>query len=132
MKRDISNILTMVENKEISSKKAVKLIKNISEKKVDKVKPARKIKIFVHIGNENKRIKLPGIPFWLLNFLIKLFSLFTPIIIKHSQDDKDLEELINILKTIDISELFKLLKQCGSFDLVDISTGNDIVKISII
>lgn len=131
MKEEIRNILNKLDSGEISSKKAISLIKNLNVKNIRKVRPARKIKIRVISGKD--KINLPGIPFWLISFLIKIGTLLLPFALKHAEPmDEDLKKAITLLKEIDVAEFIHGIKACGPFDFVDISSDEDIVKISVL
>lgn len=131
MNEEIRNILNMLDNGEISSKKAISLIRNLNVKNTRKVRPARKIKIRVISGKD--KINLPGIPFWLISFLIRIGTLLLPLALKHVESmDEDSKKAIELLKEVDITEFIHGIKACGPFDFVDITSDEDIVKISVL
>lgn len=133
MKEEIRNILARLENGEVSCKKAVKLIKNIDENNVSKVKPAGKIKVLIIDGDDNKKIKIPGIPFWLVTFLGRLGMLIAPLAIKHSKSmDENSKQVLEIMKNVNIKEFVDAIRAYGPFDFVDICDDKDIVKISVL
>lgn len=133
MKEEIRSILDKLENGEISCKKAVKLIKSINENSINRIRPARKIKIKIIDGDNNKKIRLPGIPFWLIASLSKLGMLIAPLAFKHSNHmGQNSRMALDILKDIDISELIYALGAYGPFDFVDVCDDKDLVKISVL
>lgn len=133
MKEEIRSILTRLENGEINCKKAVKLIKSIDERVVNKVKPAKKLKIEIIDGDDDKKIRLPGIPFWLLSSLGRLGLSIAPLAAKHSKGmDENSMMALNLLKDVDISEFIRALKAHGPFDFVDVCSDKDVVKISVL
>lgn len=134
MKDEIKGILDKLQNGEISPEKALKLIKNIDIKNdFDKIKPARKIKILIIDGDDHKKIHLPGIPFGLVSFLGKLGIIIAPLAIKNNRNiDPKAREALKIIKEINLKEIFDVIKAHGSFDLVDVISENDVVKISIL
>lgn len=133
MKEEIRNILTRLETGEISSRKAIKLIKNLNENNINKRKPANKIKILIIDGDDNKKINLPGIPFWLATFLGKLGILIAPLAIKRSQHiDQDAKIALEAIKNIDIKEFIDAIRECGPFDIIDVCDDKDVVKISVL
>lgn len=133
MKEEIRNILTMLENGEINCKKAIKLIKNIDENTISKVKPAKKLKIEIFDGDDDQKIRLPGIPFWLLSSLGRLGLSIAPIAAKHSKGmDENSMMALDLLKDVDINEFIKALRAHGPFDFVDVCSDKDVVKISVL
>ncbi|SCG84491.1 hypothetical protein DW1_2936 [Proteiniborus sp. DW1] len=133
MKEEIRNILTRLENGEIDCKKAVKLIKNINENAISKVKPAKKLKIEIIDGDDDRKIRLPGIPFWLLSSLSKLGLSVAPLAAKHNKGmDENSMMALDLLKDVDISEFIKALKAHGPFDFIDVCSDKDVVKISVL
>ncbi len=133
MKNEIRNILTRLENGEIDCKKAIRLIKNIDENAISKIKPASKIKIKIIDENDDKKIRLPSIPFWLISSLGKLGLLLAPIAAKYSQGmDENSKMALDLLKDVDIQELIYALRVHGPFDFVDVCSDKDVVKISVL
>ncbi len=133
MKEEIRNILTSLENGEISCKKAVNLIKNISENNIDKVKPANRIKILIIDGDDGTKIRLPAIPFWLVTSLGRFVMLLTPLAAKYSNHmDQHSKTALELINKIDIKELINAIRAYGSFDFVDVCSDKDIVKISVL
>lgn len=96
------------------------------------VRKARKIKI--SIVDEGKHINIPGIPFWLINFLVDLGLGLGSIAIKFAKDiDEDAKKILNAIDRKDIKLLIRELKNNGPFDLVKVSEGHGTkVKISIL
>ncbi|MFA5524996.1 MAG: hypothetical protein WDA24_11620 [Tissierellales bacterium] len=133
MREEIKNILTMLEEGKISSRKALKLIKDLDVNNISKVRPARKIKIDITDGDDDKRIRLPGIPFWLISSFGRLGLLIAPMAIKRSgKTDENTTMALDFLKDVELKEFISALKSHGPFDFVDICSDKDIVKISVI
>lgn len=133
MKEEIRNILSRLENGEIDCKKAKELIESIEENTISKVRPASKIKIEIIDGDNDKKIKLPGIPFWLLSSLGRLGLSIAPLAAKRSKAmDENSMMALDMLKDIDIADLIKALKVQDPFDIIDICSDKDIVKISVL
>lgn len=123
----------MLEEGKISAQKAIKLINNIDESNINKARPARKIKIKIIDGDDDKKINLPGIPFWLISSFSRLGMLIAPIAIKHSSEmDENSKMALDLLKDVDIKEFISALRAHGPFDFVDICSEKDIVKISVL
>lgn len=133
MKEEIRKILTKLETGEISSRKAIKLIGSLDENSISKVRAARKIKITIVDGDEDKKIRLPGLPFWLITLLGNIGVSIAPLAIKHS-NGLDSSSLIALeaIKDIDFKEFISTVREYGPFDLVDICDNKDIVKISVL
>ena len=94
---------------------------------------AKKIKIQIKSPEDNMNIKLPC-PFWLIKFLSYSGVNIVSIAKRYSSNkylDKITKEHMDLLKIFTIESL-KELKDCDSFDLVDIaSEDGEIVKISV-
>ena len=95
-------------------------------------KKATKLKIL--ITDEDKKISIPSIPFWLINLLIALGFGITSIAFKYGKDiDENTKKILKSIDRKDIKEIIKELKKCGPTDLVKVEEGNEtIVKISIL
>ncbi len=133
MKEEIRNILTSLENEEISCKKAVKLIKNINENSIDKIKPANRIKILIINGDDGTRIRLPAIPFWVVTSLGRFVMLLTPLVAKYSNHmDQHSKTALELINKVDIKELINTIRAYGSFDFIDVCSDKDVVKISVL
>lgn len=98
----------------------------------NRVKRATKLKI--SIVDEGKHINIPGIPFWLISFLVDLGLGLSSIVLKFIKDiDEDTKMILNSIDRKDIKLLIRELKNYGPFDLVDISEGDGTeVRISIL
>lgn len=134
MKNHIHNILKSLEIGEINTDKAIRDINNIDKNYSTKVRKASKLKITIIDKAENQNIRIPAIPFWLLDLLISLGMGLGSIALRFV-DSID-EETRKILETIDSKDLKKLsaeLKRHGPFDMVDIKEGdNTEIKIRIL
>ena len=89
----------------------------------NRVKKATKLKIT--IVDDGKRINLPGIPFWLIEFLIDLGFGISSIAMKFVKEiDEDAKRILDSIDRKDIKLLIKELKKYGPFDLVNIREGD--------
>lgn len=97
-----------------------------------RVKKATKLKI--SIVDEGRYINIPGIPFWLISFLVNLGLGIGSIALKFVKDmDEDTIRILDSIDRKDIKLLIKELKSYGPFDLVNVSEGNGTkVRISIL
>ncbi len=95
---------------------------------------ASRIKIKVVDNENNFKLRLPAIPFWLITSLSSLVLRFKPIIINNVANlDEEGKFFLEQMDRKVIKELINELKRNGRFDLVDVSTGNGtMVKISIL
>lgn len=97
---------------------------------------ASKIKIRIKVIDDenNFRLWLPAIPFWLITSLTSLALKFKPMILENINNlGDDGRMFLEQLDSRMIKEFIREFKRYGKFNLVDISTGNGTeVKISII
>lgn len=132
MDLEIKNILNLLNEDKIDCKSALKLINSYNSDKPNN-KKARKLKISIYDSKDNKSIRIPAIPFGLLNFLLRLAIRISPSILKRNQHlDKNTRMALEIL--IDIKEAINILKNYPPCDIVNICEGNhgDEVIISIL
>lgn len=123
MKNKIIIILKDLENGKINTKEAIKKIKSIDDKP-EKVRNARKIKI--HIVDKDTNIRIPGIPFWLINSMISLGFGLGNLVSRFSKDiDEDLKAILDNINSRDVKRIINELKKHGPYDLVDIEDGED-------
>lgn len=88
-----------------------------------RVKKATKLKIT--IIDDGKKINLPGIPFWLIEFLIDLGFGIGSIAMRFIKEiDEDAKKILDSIDKKDIKQLIKELKKHGPFDLVNIREGD--------
>lgn len=132
MKNNIKMILNQLDNGKIECKEAIKMIKKIDVKNDTVRKRASKLKISVI--DKEQSVKIPAIPFGLINFLIDLSFGLSSIALKFVDDlDEDVKKILNSIDRKDIKLIFKELKKHGPFNLVDIREGNNTeVKITIL
>ena len=132
LKNNIKEILNHLDKEEIDCITAVNLIKNPYIYKSNRMKKGTKLKINVISGNQS--IKIPSIPFWLIDFFISMGLSFGAIALKFVKDlDEDTKEILNSIDIKDFKLIFKELKQCGPFELVDVDDERGaLVKISIL
>lgn len=95
---------------------------------------ASKIKIKVIHNESNFKLRLPGIPFWLIIVLCSIALKFKDVAIRNMNNlDEDSKFFLNQLDSKVIRDLIRELRLHGKFDLVDVSTGDGtMVKISIL
>lgn len=132
MKEKIRSILKKLNKGDITTNEALDQIKNIHENLKLPKRKASKIKIY--IIDEDKNIKLPAIPFWLLDFFISIGLGLGSIALKFVNDiDEETKSILESINSEDLRKIFNELKKYGPFDMVDIEDGdNTIVKISIL
>ncbi|WP_069650977.1 hypothetical protein [Caloranaerobacter ferrireducens] len=132
MKDSIQKILAMLERKEISAEKAIYLLKNLHPDSNKPKKRASKIKITIIDESEHK-IKIPAIPFWMIELLINIGLKLITITSKYSKHlDDDTLKHIKVLKDIDLNEIFKVLRMHEPFNLVDVEDEKSGTKVKII
>jgi len=95
---------------------------------------ANRIKIRVIDKKKNINLRLPSIPFWLINSLCNFAFLLKPIILKYADDlDEEARVVLEELDYKSIKEIFDVFRSYEQFDLVDLSTADGTeVKISIL
>lgn len=134
MENDIMSIIIDLKSGKTSPSKATKLIRNYNFKKDLPRKKASKLKIKIKDRDSNKRINIPGIPFWLITSLGSLGLTVTKLVANKSDTlDDETKQYLKILDEINIKELLGELKNYGPFDLVNVfEEDGDEVKISIL
>jgi hypothetical protein len=140
LKDSIQDILYRLDRGEINSEEAVNLIRNIETHPNVFRKKASRLKIIVVDKDENKSIKIPAIPFWLLDFLLSTSFGICSIVSRFSNRldlDEDTKTSLELINNKDLSKdlkmIFKEMRQYGTFNLVDIKDGDGtIVKISVL
>lgn len=133
MSSEVMKILEMVDRGSIDTNKALKLISDLDNLSPMPKKRASKIKISIFDKSDNRRINIPGIPFWLITSLGGLGLSISSWAMKHSKNiDEESKKYISILDDIDLKEMIEALREFGPFDMVDIEDGGDMVKISIL
>ncbi len=132
MKEKIRSILKKLNKGDITTNEALDQIKNIHENLKLPKRKASKIKIMVI--DEEQNIRLPAIPFWLLDLFISLGLGLGSIALKFVNDiDEETKSILESINSEDLRKIFNELKKYGPFDMVDIEDGdNTIVKISIL
>ncbi len=134
MNNEIKNIIINLKDGEIKPDEAVNLINQYNYPKIIKTKRCSKLKIYVYSKDDNKTIRLPAIPLWLITLLgsfaltiIKLVR-FVPNIM-----NKKTEKYLNLLKHFNLREILLELKTHEPFDLVNVEEKDgDVVRISIL
>jgi hypothetical protein len=123
LKSEINIILKDLDNGKIDTEEALKKIKSI-DTTPKKVRKAHKIKI--HVIDEDTNIKIPGIPFWLINSMISLGFGLGNIASKFSENiDEDLKMVLDNINSRDVKKIINELKKHGSYNLVDIEDGEN-------
>lgn len=123
MKSEINIILKDLDNDRIDTEEALKKIKSI-DIKPKRIRKAHKIKIYVI--DEDTNIKIPGIPFWLINSMISLGFGLGSIASRFSESiDEDLKMVLDNINSRDVKKIINELKKHGSYNLVDIEDGEN-------
>lgn len=132
MKEEIRNILEAISKGDITTKAAIIQIKNISTISNLPKRKASKLKIIVK--DESQNLRLPAIPFWLLDLLIGMGLGLGTITLKFIKDiDDDTRLILESINSKDLRKIINELKRHGPFEMVDIKDGNNTtVKISIL
>ena len=89
MKEEIRNILENVNKGDVTTKVAINQIKNISTLSNPPKRKASKLKIIVK--DEDQNLRLPAIPFWILDLLIGIGLGLGTITLKFI---KDIDEML--------------------------------------
>ena len=134
MNNEIKNVMTRLKNGEIKPDKAVNLINQYNYPKVMKTKRCSKLKIYIYSKNDNKTIKIPAIPLWLItllgNFALTIIKLvrFIP-----NTTNEETKKYLSILNHFNLREILLELKTHEPFDLVNVEEKDgDVVRISIL
>lgn len=123
MNNEINIILKDLEKGKINTKKAIEKIKSI-DTKPKRVRKASKIKI--HVVDKDTNIRIPGIPFWLINSMISLGFGLGNLVSRFSTDiDEDLKVILDNISSKDVKMIINELKKHGPYNLVDIKDGED-------
>lgn len=132
MKEEINNILEKLNVGDITTQEAIKQIRSIHIDLNPPRKKASKIKIMVI--DEEQNIRLPAIPFWLLDLFISLGLGLGSIALKFVNDiDEETKSILESINSKDLRKIFNELKKYGPFDMVDIEDGDSTkIKISVL
>lgn len=132
MKEKIRSILKKLNKGDITTNEALDQIKNIHENLKLPKRKASKIKIMVI--DEEQNIRLPAIPFWLLDLFISLGLGLGSIALKFVNDiDEETKSILESINSEDLRKIFNELKKYGPFDMVDIEDGDSTkIKISVL
>lgn len=126
MRDHIHNILKELDEGSINTKKAIKKIKNINTSPSRKARKASRIKITIIDKAEGKNIRIPSIPFWLLNSLISLGLGLGSIATKFVDNiDEETKKILEIVDSKDLKNIINELRKYGPFDIVDIENGDN-------
>ena len=134
MNSEISKILNDLREEKLSSKKALKLINNCSCVNAHSQKHISKLKITIIDKAEDKSIRIPSIPFWIITSLGSVGLSIGKFAAKRSKTiDDETKKYLCILDDLDLKEIFSALKYHEPFDLVNIvEKDGDEVRISIL
>ncbi len=126
MRDHIHNILKELDEGSINTKKAIKKIENINTSPSRKARKASRIKITIIDKAEGKNIRIPSIPFWLLNSLISLGLGLGSIATKFVDNiDEETKKILEIVDSKDLKNIINELRKYGPFDIVDIENGDN-------
>ena len=126
MRDHIHNILKELDEGSINTKKAIKKIKNINTSPNKKVRKASKLKITIIDRDEEKNIRIPAIPFWLINSFISLGLGLGSIAARFVDDiDEETKKILEIVDSRDLKNIINELRKHGPFDMVDIEEGDN-------
>lgn len=134
MRDHINNILKELDEGSIDTKKAIKKIESINTSPSKKVKKASRIKITIIDKTEGKNIRIPSIPFWLINSLISLGLGLGSIAARFVDNmDEETKKILEIVDSKDLKNIINELKNHGPFDMVDIEeSDNTTVQIKVL
>ena len=126
MNNEIKDILQMLNQGKIDSRCAIKLINEFNPDKTSIIKKSSKIKVIVFDKEDDKKIKIPAIPFWLLTTLGNLGLKVSSFALKNSKEvDEESRKVLEVLKDMDLKEIFEVLKNHPPCDIVNITDGED-------
>lgn len=126
MKDQVQDILKELDEGNINTKKAIKEIHSINLKYNKRVRKASKIKIIIMNENEGKNIRIPSIPFWLINSFISLGLGLGSIAAKFVDSiDEEVREILEVVNSKDLKDLIQELRKYGPFDMINIEEGNN-------
>ena len=93
-----------------------------------------KLKITIYSKNDNKTIKIPSIPFWMITSLGNVGLNIAKFIATRSNTiDLETKKYLSILDDFDLKEIFTELRNYEPFDLVNIEEKDgDMVRISVL
>ncbi len=134
MSSEIIDIITKLKEGEITSKKAVTLIRSYNYPEHVNGPKATKLKITIYSKDDNKTIRIPSIPFWLITSLGNAGLSITKFIASRSNTiDDETKKYLSILDDFNLKEIFQEFRNHGPFDLVNVEEKDgDHVRISIL
>lgn len=116
----------MLNQGKIDSKSAVKLINEFNPDKISKTKKSSKIKVSIFDKEDDRKIKIPAIPFWLITSLGNLGLKVSSFALKNNRElDENSRKALEVLQDIDLKDIFEVLRNHPPCDIVNISDGND-------
>ncbi|GEM_PF-674849 len=132
MKEEINNILEKLNVGDITTQEAIKQIRSIHIDLNPPRKKASKIKIMVI--DEEQNIRLPAIPFWLLDLFIGMGLGLGSIALKFVNDiDEKTRTVLESISSRDLRKIFDEIKKSGPFEIIDIEDGDSTkIKISVL
>lgn len=134
MNSDIKDIITKLKEGDVTPKKAVSLIKSYNYPEPIKGPRASKLKITIYSKDDNKTIRIPSIPFWLITSLGNAGLKLSKFIASRSNTiDDETKKYLSILDDFDLREVFQEFRNHGPFDFVNVDEKDgDQVRISIL
>lgn len=136
MDREIKSILKKLEENKIKVHEAVDEIYRLKSFIIEEshFKKAKKIKIHIVNHLEGTKIKIPGIPFWLVNSMVSLGFGLLGIVEKYVNNiDEEVKLILENIDREDLKEIINELKKHGPFKMVEIKEGeNTEVNIEIV
>lgn len=132
MKEEIRSILENLNMGNITTQEAIKGIRSIPIDLNPPRKKASRIKIV--IIDEKQNIRLPTIPFWLLDLFIGMGLGLGSIVLKFVEDiDKETRTVLESISSRDLINIFDEIKRSGPFEMIDIEDGDSTkIKISVL
>lgn len=126
MSSELKDILQMLNQGKIDSKSAVKLINEFNPDKISKAKKSSKIKVSIFDKEDDRKIKIPAIPFWLITSLGNLGLKVSSFALKNNRElDESSRKALEVLQDMDLKDIFEVLRNHPPCDIVNISDGND-------
>lgn len=117
----------MLNQGKIDARSAVKLINEFNPDKFIKEKKSSRIKVSIYDKEDDKTIKVPAIPFWLVTSLGNLGLKISSFALKNNKKilDEDSKKALVALRYLDLKDIFEVLKNHPPCDIVNISEGDN-------
>ena len=119
---------------DLTSKKAVELINQHNYLDPSRGLRCSKLKITIYSKDDNRTIRIPSIPFWLITSLGNAGLNIAKFIATRSNTiDLETKKYLSILDDFDLREIFRELRNHEPFDLVSVDEKDgDKVRISVL